>query len=86
MAADQQQRRDLVPPEHALIFDEAQRAFDAAIVAEKHPGAPGRSFRARALHPVRGESARLVRGYWAARVYEYISAAGFRLLSETVTR
>lgn len=29
--------RHLVPPEHALIFDEAQRAFDAAMVAEKHP-------------------------------------------------
>ena len=27
----------LVPPEHVLIFDEAQRAFDAAMVAEKHP-------------------------------------------------
>ena len=30
-------RRQLVPPEHVLIFDEAQRAFDAAMVAEKHP-------------------------------------------------
>jgi hypothetical protein len=29
--------RHLVPPEHVLIFDEAQRAFDAAMVAEKHP-------------------------------------------------
>jgi hypothetical protein len=29
--------RSLVPPEHVLIFDEAQRAFDAAMVAEKHP-------------------------------------------------
>ena len=29
--------RQLVPPEHVLIFDEAQRAFDAAMVAEKHP-------------------------------------------------
>ena len=29
--------RQLVPPEHILIFDEAQRAFDAAMVAEKHP-------------------------------------------------
>lgn len=29
---------DLVPPEHVLIFDEAQRAFDAAQVARKHNG------------------------------------------------
>ena len=28
----------LVPPEHVLIFDEAQRAFDAAQVAETHGG------------------------------------------------
>ncbi len=35
---------DLVPPEHVLIFDEAQRAFDAAQVARKHGGAgEGRS-------------------------------------------
>ena len=27
----------LVPPEHVLVFDEAQRAFDAAMVAAKHP-------------------------------------------------
>lgn len=26
----------LVPPEHVLVFDEAQRAFDRAMVAEKH--------------------------------------------------
>lgn len=26
----------LVPPEHVLVFDEAQRAFDANMVAEKH--------------------------------------------------
>lgn len=31
-------RPDLVPPEHVLIFDEAQRAFDAAQVAKKHDG------------------------------------------------
>lgn len=31
-------RRDLVPPEHVLIFDEAQRAFDAKQVARKHKG------------------------------------------------
>jgi hypothetical protein len=35
----------LVPPEHVLIFDEAQRAYDAAMVAEKHrqDGAMSRS-------------------------------------------
>ncbi|MFN8583097.1 MAG: DNA/RNA helicase domain-containing protein [Gemmatimonadaceae bacterium] len=27
----------LVPPEHVLVFDEAQRAFDADMVKEKHP-------------------------------------------------
>lgn len=31
-------RPDLVPPEHVLIFDEAQRAFDAEQVARKHDG------------------------------------------------
>jgi hypothetical protein len=31
-------RPDLVPPEHVLIFDEAQRAFDAAQVARTHDG------------------------------------------------
>ena len=31
-------RPELVPPEHVLIFDEAQRAFDAAQVAETHRG------------------------------------------------
>ena len=31
-------RPDLVPPEHVLIFDEAQRAFDAAQVAVTHKG------------------------------------------------
>jgi DNA polymerase III delta prime subunit len=37
-------KRDLVPPEHVLIFDEAQRAFDAAQVAETHGvGADGKS-------------------------------------------
>jgi hypothetical protein len=29
-------RQDLVPPEHVLVFDEAQRAFDAAKVALTH--------------------------------------------------
>jgi len=29
-------RPDLVPPEHVLIFDEAQRAFDADMVARTH--------------------------------------------------
>jgi hypothetical protein len=31
----------LVPPEHVLVFDEAQRAFDAEMVAAKHPGNQG---------------------------------------------
>jgi hypothetical protein len=31
-------RPDLVPPEHVLIFDEAQRAFDAEQVARIHDG------------------------------------------------
>ena len=31
----------LVPPEHVLVFDEAQRAFDAAMVEEKHKGRGG---------------------------------------------
>lgn len=29
-------RPHLAPPEHVLVFDEAQRAYDAAMVAEKH--------------------------------------------------
>ena len=29
-------RESLVPPEHVLVFDEAQRAYDRAMVAEKH--------------------------------------------------
>jgi len=32
---------DLVPPEHVLVFDEAQRAFDAEQVREKHRKTPG---------------------------------------------
>ena len=28
----------LIPPEHVLVFDEAQRAFDAAMVEDKHRG------------------------------------------------
>jgi len=31
-------KRSLVPPEHVLIFDEAQRAFDADMVRSKHEG------------------------------------------------
>jgi hypothetical protein len=31
----------LVPPEHVLVFDEAQRAFDADMVKEKHKGHTG---------------------------------------------
>lgn len=34
-------RRGLIPPEHVLIFDEAQRAFDAEQVAVKHATTPG---------------------------------------------
>jgi len=34
-------RPGLVPPEHVLVFDEAQRAFDAAMVKDKHSGTPG---------------------------------------------
>jgi len=33
-------RPGLVPPEHVLVFDEAQRAFDADMVAETHKGRP----------------------------------------------
>lgn len=29
-------RPELIPPEHVLVYDEAQRAYDAAMVAEKH--------------------------------------------------
>ncbi len=36
-------RRALIPPEHVLVFDEAQRAFDAAMVKEKHPDQPAKS-------------------------------------------
>jgi len=31
----------LVPPEHVLVFDEAQRAFDADMVRQKHQGHAG---------------------------------------------
>jgi hypothetical protein len=31
----------LVPPEHVLVFDEAQRAFDAEMVSAKHPDHQG---------------------------------------------
>lgn len=34
-------RKNLVPPEHVLVFDEAQRAFDAEQVQEKHRNTPG---------------------------------------------
>lgn len=34
-------RPGLIPPEHVLIFDEAQRAFDAEQVQTKHAGVPG---------------------------------------------
>lgn len=39
------------PPEHVLVFDEAQRAYDAAMVAEKHkPAAGGRAARSEPEH------------------------------------
>jgi hypothetical protein len=34
-------RSDRIPPEHVLVFDEAQRAFDAAQVHAKHRNTPG---------------------------------------------
>ncbi|MBX3354636.1 MAG: DUF2075 domain-containing protein [Phycisphaeraceae bacterium] len=36
-------RRERIPPEHVLIFDEAQRAWDAHQIAAKHTNSPGRS-------------------------------------------
>jgi len=36
-------QRSLVPPEHVLVFDEAQRAFDAEMVKRKHPDLPAKS-------------------------------------------
>jgi hypothetical protein len=35
------QRPTLAPHEHVIVFDEAQRAFDAEMIAEKHSGLPG---------------------------------------------
>lgn len=34
-------RPGLIPSQHVLVFDEAQRAFDRDMVAEKHKGQPG---------------------------------------------
>jgi hypothetical protein len=34
-------KQDRIPPEHVLVFDEAQRAFDAEQVREKHQNTPG---------------------------------------------
>ena len=34
-------RQERVPPEHVLVFDEAQRAYDAAQVQAKHAATPG---------------------------------------------
>lgn len=34
-------RPGLIPPQHVLVFDEAQRAFDAAMVREKQGQVPG---------------------------------------------
>lgn len=36
-------KKSLIPPEHVLVFDEAQRAFDAEMVKEKHPDQPAKS-------------------------------------------
>jgi hypothetical protein len=36
-------RPDAVPPEHFLVFDEAQRAWDKDQVADKHPGQNAKS-------------------------------------------
>ncbi|MFN8669866.1 MAG: DNA/RNA helicase domain-containing protein [Gemmatimonadaceae bacterium] len=36
-------KKSLVPPEHVLVFDEAQRAFDADMVKAKHPDQPAKS-------------------------------------------
>ena len=36
-------RPELVPPEHVLVFDEAQRAFDAEMVAAKHANGAAKS-------------------------------------------
>jgi len=37
------QRKSSIPPEHLLVFDEAQRAWDAEQVGRKHPGSRGRT-------------------------------------------
>src|SRR5207247_8464658 len=34
-------RKNLVPPEHVLVFDEAQRAFDADKMGQTHANTPG---------------------------------------------
>lgn len=34
-------KRSRIPPEHVLVFDEAQRAFDAKQVQKKHKNTPG---------------------------------------------
>jgi hypothetical protein len=34
-------RQSLIPPEHILVFDEAQRAYDPEQVQAKHAGTPG---------------------------------------------
>ena len=44
-----------IPSEHVLVYDEAQRAYDAAMVAAKHPEmAQSAKIRTRALRRVRG--------------------------------
>jgi hypothetical protein len=43
--------RKKIPPEHVLVYDEAQRAFDAAMVTvtHKHDAAPAQQVRTRAV-------------------------------------
>jgi hypothetical protein len=55
----------LVPPEHVLVFDEAQRAFDAAMVAAKHPDHAG---------PARSEPEHFVE--FAGRIPEWCVVIG----------
>lgn len=40
----------LIPPEHVLVFDEAQRAYDATMVAAKHKGESGASGKSEPEH------------------------------------
>ena len=53
--------RKLVPPEHVLVFDEAQRAFDAEMVQLSTRTAPEPKVGARAFRRVRRTHSRVVR-------------------------